>query len=51
VISITSAGQLTPLARTPYFVLIVAALRDECASTHYLPPARWAPHPAACSPR
>jgi uridine phosphorylase len=45
VISITSAGQLTPLARPPYFVLIVAALRDEGTSTHYLPPARWAPAP------
>ncbi len=42
VISITSAGQLRPLARPPYFVLIRAALRDEGTSTHYLPPARWA---------
>ena len=40
VISITSAGQLTSLARPPYFVLIRAALRDEGTSTHYLPPAR-----------
>jgi len=46
VISITSAGQLTSLARPPYFVLIRAALRDEGTSTHYLPPARWAPAPA-----
>jgi len=45
VISITSAGQLRPLARPPYFVLIRAALRDEGTSTHYLPPARWAPAP------
>ena len=45
VISITSAGQLTSLARPPYFVLIRAALRDEGTSTHYLPPARWAPAP------
>jgi uridine phosphorylase len=45
VISITSAGQLTFLARPPYFVLIRAALRDEGTSTHYLPPARWAPAP------
>jgi uridine phosphorylase len=45
VISITSAGQLTPLARPPYFVLIAAALRDEGTSTHYLPPARWATAP------
>jgi len=45
VISITSAGQLTSLARPPYFVLIRAALRDEGTSTHYLPSARWAPAP------
>ena len=45
VISITSAGQLTSLARPPYFVLIRAALRDEGTSTHYLPPSRWAPAP------
>jgi uridine phosphorylase len=45
VISITSAGQLTSLAQPPYFVLIHAALRDEGTSTHYLPPARWAPGP------
>lgn len=45
VISITSAGQLTSLARPPYFVLIRAALRDEGTSTHYLPPTRWAPAP------
>jgi uridine phosphorylase len=47
VISITSAGQLTPLAQPPYFVLIGAALRDEGTSTHYLPPARWASAPAS----
>ena len=45
VISITSAGQLVSPARPPYFVLIRAALRDEGTSTHYLPPARWAPAP------
>lgn len=45
VISLTSAGQLTSLAQPPYFVLIRAALRDEGTSTHYLPPARWAPGP------
>jgi uridine phosphorylase len=47
VISITSAGQLTPLGRHPYFVLIVAALRDEGTSIHYLPPARWATAPGS----
>ncbi len=45
VISITSAGQLLPLAAPPYFVLIEAALRDEGTSTHYLPPATWATAP------
>jgi uridine phosphorylase len=42
----TSAGQLTSLARPPYFLLIEAALRDEGTSAHYLPPARWAPAPS-----
>ncbi|WP_300008302.1 nucleoside phosphorylase [Pseudonocardia sp.] len=41
VVSITSAGQLAPLPRTPCFVLIERALRDEGTSAHYLPPARW----------
>jgi uridine phosphorylase len=41
VVSITSAGQISPLARTPCFVLIDRALRDEGTSAHYLPPARW----------
>lgn len=45
VISITSAGQLVPLADPPYFVLLQAALRDEGTSTHYLPPAAWASAP------
>lgn len=40
-ISVTSAGQITPLGRTPYFVLIERALRDEGTSYHYLPPARY----------
>ena len=38
IISITSAGQITPLGRPPYFVLIERALRDEGTSYHYLPP-------------
>jgi len=42
VISITSAGQISPLARLPCFVLIDRALRDEGTSAHYLPPGRWA---------
>jgi uridine phosphorylase len=37
-ISITSAGQITPVGQTPYFVLIDRALRDEGTSYHYLPP-------------
>jgi purine-nucleoside phosphorylase len=41
-ISVTSAGQITPLGPTPYFVLIDRALRDEGTSHHYLPPAQFA---------
>ena len=37
-ISITSAGQLVPAGKPPYFVLIDRALRDEGTSHHYLPP-------------
>src|SRR5205085_94816 len=38
IISITSAGQITPVDQPPYFVLIDRALRDEGTSYHYLPP-------------
>jgi uridine phosphorylase len=41
VISITSAGQITPLDDPPYFVLIEKALRDEGTSLHYQPPSTW----------
>jgi len=41
-VSVTSAGQITPLGPTPYFVLIDRALRDEGTSHHYLPPATFA---------
>ena len=41
VISITSAGVITPLGDTPYFILIERALRDEGTSLHYLPPTKW----------
>lgn len=41
VISITSAGLITPAGTPPYFVLIDRALRDEGTSAHYLPPADW----------
>lgn len=40
-ISVTSAGQITPLGQPPYFVLLERALRDEGTSYHYLPPARY----------
>ena len=37
-ISVTSAGQITPVGPTPYFVLIDRALRDE-GTSHALPAA------------
>lgn len=40
-ISVTSAGQITPVGPPPYFVLIDRALRDEGTSYHYLPPADY----------
>lgn len=40
-LSVTSAGQVTPLREPPYFVLIDRALRDEGTSYHYLPPGRF----------
>lgn len=41
VVSITSAGQILPIAEPPYFVLIEHAWRDEGTSLHYLPPSEW----------
>ncbi|MBC8094070.1 MAG: nucleoside phosphorylase [Pseudonocardia sp.] len=41
VISITSAGRISPVGPLPCFVLIDRALRDEGTSAHYLPPSRW----------
>jgi uridine phosphorylase len=41
-VSVTSAGTITPLGTPPYFVLIERALRDEGTSHRYLPPGRWA---------
>ena len=41
VLSITSAGQISPVGPTPCFVLIEGALRDEGTSAHYLRPGRW----------
>lgn len=44
-ISVTSAGQISPLAEPPYFVLIDRARRDEGTSHHYLPPSEWSDAP------
>jgi len=41
VISITSAGHITPLAPPPYFLLIDRAWRDEGTSAHYQRPQPW----------
>jgi uridine phosphorylase len=46
-VSVTSAGQITPSAPTPYFVLIDRALRDEGTSYHYLPGSTFAEAPDA----
>ncbi|MEP6640014.1 MAG: nucleoside phosphorylase, partial [Chloroflexota bacterium] len=46
-VSVTSAGQISPLGQPPYFILIERALRDEGTSYHYLPPARYAVADAA----
>ena len=46
-VSVTSAGQITPIGPTPYFVLIDRALRDEGTSYHYLAPATFAEAPDA----
>lgn len=35
-ISVTSAGQIRPIQKPPYFILITKALRDEGTSYHYL---------------
>jgi uridine phosphorylase len=40
-LSITSAGQITPSGRPPYFVIIDRALRDEGTSYHYAPPSEY----------
>ncbi len=37
-VSVTSAGQISPAGPPPYFVLIERALRDEGTSYHYRPP-------------
>jgi uridine phosphorylase len=40
-ISITSAGQITPSGKPPYFVVINRALRDEGTSYHYAEPSEY----------
>jgi uridine phosphorylase len=40
-ISLTSAGQITPAGKPPYFVIIDRALRDEGTSYHYAAPAEY----------
>ena len=39
--SVTSAGQITPAEPTPYFVIIERALRDEGTSYHYAAPSDY----------
>lgn len=41
-VSLTSAGQITPAGAPPYFVVIDRALRDEGTSYHYAPPSEFA---------
>ena len=41
-LSMTSAGQITPSDPPPYFVIIDRALRDEGTSYHYAPPSEYA---------
>jgi len=40
-LSVTSAGQIVPSGRPPYFVVIDRALRDEGTSYHYTPPSEY----------
>lgn len=40
-ISLTSAGQITPAGKLPYFVVIARALRDEGTSYHYAAPSEY----------
>ncbi len=42
IVSLTSAGQITPAGPPPYFVILDRALRDEGASYHYAPPSEFA---------
>ena len=40
-INLTSAGQITPADKPPYFVVIDRALRDEGTSYHYATPSEY----------
>jgi uridine phosphorylase len=46
-LSLTSAGQIAPAGKPPYFVIIDRALRDEGTSYHYAAPAEYAHADAA----
>lgn len=46
-VSVTSSGQLVPVAAPPYFILIDRALRDEGTSYHYLPADTYSTAPMA----
>ncbi len=51
-ISVTSAGQISPAGEPPYFIIIDRALRDEGTSYHYAPPESFAeadPHIVAAA--
>ena len=53
-ISITSAGQIAPAGKPPYFVVIDRALRDEGTSYHYAAPSEYSeagPHLVATAAR
>lgn len=41
-LSVTSAGQIVPRGKPPYFILIDRALRDEGTSYHYMSPSAYA---------
>ena len=41
-LSLTSAGQIVPVGKPPYFVVIDRSLRDEGTSYHYAPPSEFA---------
>jgi uridine phosphorylase len=41
-VNLTSAGQIVPAGKPPYFVVIDRSLRDEGTSYHYAPPSEFA---------